>query len=112
MSSERALNFDQWQTFSENYKPMRVWLWLAYKIYQELLSLVTFLRVHSNSKKVSYFSWQNTYTNLKTICHIKLKFFLWTKLLDDLLHAKYLISVDAPLKLRWEGRGKYTNPQA
>ena len=31
MSCERALNFDQWKTFSENYKPMRVWLWLAYK---------------------------------------------------------------------------------
>ena len=26
MSCERGLNFDQWKTFSENYKPMRVWL--------------------------------------------------------------------------------------
>ena len=31
MSCERALNFDQWKTFSENYKPMRVSLWLVYK---------------------------------------------------------------------------------
>ena len=31
MSCERALNFDQWKTFSENYKPMRVWLWFVYK---------------------------------------------------------------------------------
>ena len=31
MSCERALIFDQWKTFSENYKPMRVWLWLVYK---------------------------------------------------------------------------------
>ena len=31
MSCERALNFDQWKTFSKNYKPMRVWLWLVYK---------------------------------------------------------------------------------
>ena len=31
MSCERALNFDQWKTFSENYKPMRVWFWLVYK---------------------------------------------------------------------------------
>ena len=23
MSRKRALNFDQWQTFSENYKPIR-----------------------------------------------------------------------------------------
>ena len=100
MSCERALNFDQWKTFPENYKPMRVWLWLVYKIYRELLSLATFLRVHSNSKEVSYLSWQNTYPNLKTTCHIKLKFFLWTKLLENLLLAKRLISVTAPLRTK------------
>ena len=44
------------------------------QIYQELLSLMTFLRVHSNSKEVSYLPWQNTYPNLKTTCHIKLNF--------------------------------------
>ena len=31
MSCECALNFDQWKTFAENYKPMRVWLWFVYK---------------------------------------------------------------------------------
>ena len=31
MSCQRALNVDQWKIFSENYKPMRVWLWLVYK---------------------------------------------------------------------------------
>ena len=31
MSCEGALNFDQWKTFSENYKPVRVWSWLVYK---------------------------------------------------------------------------------
>ena len=67
------------------------------QIYQELLLLVTFLWVHSNSKVVSYLSWQNMYPNLKTTSHIKLKFFLWTKLLENLLLAKYLISVTAPL---------------
>ena len=66
-------------------------------IYRKLLTLLTFLRVHSNSKVVSYLSWQNTYSNLKTTCHIKLKIFLWTKLLQNLLLAKYLISVPAPL---------------
>ena len=63
------------------------------QIHRELLSLATFLRVHSNSKKVSYLSWQNKYPSLKTTCNIKLQFFLWTKLLDSLLLAKYLISV-------------------
>ena len=67
------------------------------QIYRELSNLPTFLRVHSNSKEVSYLSWQNTYPNLKTTCHIKLKFFLWTKLIENLLLAKYLISVTAPL---------------
>ena len=31
MSRERALNFGQWKTFSENYKPMTVWFWLVNK---------------------------------------------------------------------------------
>ena len=30
---------------------------------------------------------------MKTSCHVKLKFFLWTKLLENLLLAKYLIPV-------------------
>ena len=96
MSCERALNFDQWKTFSENYKPMRVWLWLVYK-FTENYSLAAFLWIHSNSKEVSYLSWQNTYPNSKTTCHIKLKFFLQTKLLENLLLAKYLTSVTASL---------------
>ena len=50
MSCGRALNFDQWKTFSENYKPIMGSL----QIYREVLSLATFLRVHSNSKDVSY----------------------------------------------------------
>ena len=67
------------------------------QIYRELLSLATFLRVHSNSEEVSYLSWQNMYPNLETTCHIKLKFFLQTKLLENLLLAKYVISVAATL---------------
>ena len=54
------------------------------QISRELLSLATFLRVHSNSKEVSY-------------CHIKLKFSLWTKFLESLLLTKYLISTAATL---------------
>ena len=47
------------------------------QIYREWLSFTTFLWVHSDSKVVCYLSWQNTYPNLKTNCHIKLKkFFL------------------------------------
>ena len=32
MSHKRALNFDESKIFSENYKPMRVLLWLVYKV--------------------------------------------------------------------------------
>ena len=51
-----------------------------------------------------YLSWQN----LKTTCHVKLKLFLWTKLLENLLLAKYLTSAPATLKddiygMRWWG---------
>ena len=68
------------------------------QIYRELLFLTTFLRVHSNSKKEWYLPWQNAYLNLKITLHMKLKCFLWTKLLENLLLAKYLISVTAPLR--------------
>ena len=46
-------------------------------------------------KEVSYLYCQNRFPNVKTTCHIKLKVFLWTKLLKSLLLAKYLISVAA-----------------
>ena len=75
---------------------------MAWEIYRELLPLATYLRVHSNSKEVSYLSWQIKYSNLKTSCHTKLKFFLWTKLLENLLIAKYLISVAATLNNKWK----------
>ena len=60
---------------------------------------MTLLRVHSNWKEVSYLYWQNMYPNLKTTCDINLIFFLWTKLMENLLLAKYLMSVTAPLIL-------------
>ena len=64
------------------------------------LSCTTFfLQVDSNSKEVSYLSWQNTYPNLKTSCHIQLKCFFWPKLLENLLLSKYLVSVAATSNL-------------
>ena len=46
------------------------------QVYRELLSLATFLRVHSNSKELSYLSLQNRDPNLKTDRHVKLEFCL------------------------------------
>ena len=69
------------------------------QIYRELLSFTTFLEIHSKLKAVSSLSWQNMYSNLKTICHNKLKFLLGTELIDNLFLAKYLLSVAALLKI-------------
>ena len=55
--------------------------------------------IQTQKKYPSYLSWQNTYPNLKTTCHIKLKFFLWTKVKENLLLAKYVVSATAPLTL-------------
>ena len=50
ISCDRALNFDQWKIFFENYKPMRVLLWLVYKFTKNCQIYRLFLRVHSNSR--------------------------------------------------------------
>ena len=93
MSYKHALNFDQWKIFSENYKPMKVWLWLVYKIIEN------YCRSWLSSEFI-----QTQKSHLISIdkmhlltCHIKLKFFLWTKLLENLLLAKYLASIAASL---------------
>ena len=96
MSCELALNFDQLKMFSENYETKRVGLWFVYKFtnnYYRRLS-TEFIQTQ---KRYPTFSWANKYPNLKTTCHIKQKFFLWTKLLENLLLAKYLISVASAL---------------
>ena len=67
------------------------------QIYQEKLSLATFLRVHSNTKEIFYLPWQNKYPVLKTNCHIKPNVFLRTELPKNLLLAKYLIYATAAL---------------
>ena len=58
-----------------------------------------FCRVHSISKEASYLPLDNKYYVLKTTCRIKLKFFLWTKLLKKWLPLKYIRSVATTLKV-------------
>ena len=84
MSGERALNFDQWKTFFENYKPIRVWLWFVYKFTENVCHLRLFSNFIQTLKRYPY-------PNLNTTCHIKLKFFLWTKLLQNVIFVKYHI---------------------
>ena len=45
------LNFDQWKTFSENYKPMKVWLWLAYKFTENYCRLQFFSEFIQTQKR-------------------------------------------------------------
>ena len=88
-SCERALHFEQWKIFFRIYKPMTVWFWLVYKFRENYCPSWLF------SKFIQTFL--TKYPSLKTTYHIKLKFFLCSKPLDNLLLAKCLISVNAPL---------------
>ena len=97
MSYECALNFDQRKTFSGNYKPMRLWLWLVYKITENYYRSRLFSEFIQTQKRYTTSLDNIRYPNLKTTCHIKVKFFVWTKLLENLLQAKHFISVAAPL---------------
>ena len=99
-SCGRALNFEQWKTFSENCKRMRVWLWFVYKFTENIVAC-NFSPSSFKLKRGILPLLTKYYPNLKTSCHIKPKFFLWTKLLENLLLAKYLISVTAALKSTW-----------
>ena len=64
MSCERALDFDQWKTCSENYKPMIVWLWLVYKFtknyYPSLFSefIQTQKRYPTSPDKICILTWK------------------------------------------------------
>ena len=51
MSCERVLNFDQWKTFSENYKPIRVWLLLVYKLAEKHCRLRLFSEFVQTQKR-------------------------------------------------------------
>ena len=77
---------------------MRVWFWLVYKFAENYSRswffsefIQTQMRYSTSLDKRPILTWR-----LLDIL-IKLKFFLWTKLQENLLLAKYLISVSAPL---------------
>ena len=53
MSCECGLNFDQWKTFSENYKTMRVSLWLVYKFTENYCCLQLFSEFIQTQKSYS-----------------------------------------------------------
>ena len=100
MSCGHALNFDQWKTIFENYEPIRIWIWLAYRFTENNCRLWIFSKFIQAQKryptsldKIRILTWK------LLINHIKLKCSLWTKLPKNLLLPKCLISVAATLKL-------------
>ena len=91
------LNFDQLRTFPDNYKPLRVWLWLFYKFTENYCRLRTSSeffqkRYPTSLEKIPILTWQ------LLVIAIKLKIFLWIKLLENLLLTKYFI---AAVECRW-----------
>ena len=75
----------------------RGWIMICLPNYREYMFLAIFHRVDSKSKEVSSLPWWNKYSDLKTTRYIKPKFFLWIKLLENFLLAKYLKFVVATL---------------
>ena len=51
MSREKASDLDQWTLFSENYKPISVWLWFASKITETNCLSRTFAEFIQNQKR-------------------------------------------------------------
>ena len=52
---ECGLNCDQWRKFSENYMPMRVWLWLVYKFTENYCRLRLFSEFIQTQKRYPTF---------------------------------------------------------
>ena len=51
MLCKRGLNFDQLKTLSENYEPMRVWLWFVYKFTENYCCLRLFSEFIQTQKR-------------------------------------------------------------
>ena len=87
---------------NEKHFPKTINQWeFDYGLFTNLPRILVARDFSSNSEEVPYLSWQNTYPSLKATCLIMLKFSLWTKLLENVLLAKHLISVAAPLVYAW-----------
>ena len=64
LTGEHILNFNQWKTLSENYKPIKVWLWFIYKIAEKncLRLFIEFIQTHNrhiaSPDKISILTWK------------------------------------------------------
>ena len=98
-SCERPLNFDQLKRFCENYKPIRVWIWLVYKFTENDCHLWSFSEFIQTRKmyptyldKIIVLTWKLLVISSQNFpCELNLPM--------NLLTAKYLISVAAALRV-------------
>ena len=80
-----------------NHFPKAISLWeFDYGLFTNLQRIIVACDFSPSSFKLGFFS-KFIQIGVKTTCHVKLKCFLWTKLLESLLLAKHLISVTAAL---------------
>ena len=68
-------------------------------MFTKLLRIVVAHQFYSILREVSSLPLQTKYSNLKTICHIKPNYFLWAKLPEKVLLAKYVTPVAAILRI-------------
>ena len=73
---------------------MKVWYYLFTKLPRVIVAH-DFLESSYKLKKDILLPLKNRYFNLKTTSHTKPEIFFWTKLLENLLLEKYLISAAA-----------------
>ena len=81
MSCECTLNFGQWKTFSENYKPIRILLWFVYKFTKKYCRLQLFSKLIQTQKKyptsldkISIITWKLLFISSQIFsCELNLK---------------------------------------
>ena len=97
-SSEECVT---WMRFKFLAMKIIFWKEFGYSLFTKLPKIIVVSNFWSSPlklKKVSYLPWQNNYFNLRTTYYIKQKRVLWTKLLENMLLAKYSIPIPVPLK--------------
>ena len=79
-------DFDQWKTFSENHKPIRVWLWLVYKFTENNCHSRLFSKSIQTQKE--YFASLNKISLLENYFSYQAKIFLGNKTPRELTSSK------------------------
>ena len=88
ISCERAFNFSQWKTFSEKYKPMRIWLWLVYRFTENYCRVWLFSKFIQTLKSGILPLLTKYISGLENYLSYQDKFFFVNKTLKELTPCK------------------------